>query len=139
MTSVRPNRSPHRSAACERAHTDNPLPDRLAHSGPRLSPSVSRSPPLANPIRLLLFLKRTSAVLLLLEAGEGHLGAGDVLLRVLQVGEEGLLVPDNAALLVRGGVRVAGDGAALAAKEAVQVRARLVAAVLEKTRSSKKK
>ena len=73
---------------------------------------------------------RTGTLLLLLEAGERHLGARDVLLRVLQVLEEGLLSPDDALLLVGGGVGVAGGSAALAAEEAVQRRAGLVAAVL---------
>ena len=69
-------------------------------------------------------------VLLLLETAKGHLGAGDVLLGVLEVLEEGLLVPLNALLLVGIGVGVAVDGASLAAEEAVQGRADLVAAGL---------
>ena len=64
--------------------------------------------------------KRTSTLALLLETGEGHLGAGDVLLGVLEVGEQGLVVPDDARLLVGLGVDVAGDGARLATKEAVE-------------------
>lgn len=69
-------------------------------------------------------------VLLLLETTEGHLGAGEVLLGVLEVGEEGLLVPGDAGLLVGVGVAVASDGTGLATEEAVQERADLVAAVL---------
>jgi hypothetical protein len=69
-------------------------------------------------------------VLLLLQATEGHLGAGNVLLGVLEVGEEGLLVPGDALLLVGVGVGVALDGTGLAAEETVQSRADLVAAVL---------
>lgn len=44
------------------------------------------------------------AVLGLLEATEGHLGAGDVLLGVLEVIEEGVLVPGDTLLLVGVGV-----------------------------------
>lgn len=69
-------------------------------------------------------------VLLLLQATESHLGAGDVLLGVLKVGEEGVVVPGDALLLVGIGVGVALDGAGLAAEEAVQGRADLVAAIL---------
>lgn len=69
-------------------------------------------------------------VLVLLQATEGHLGAGNVLLGVLEVGEESALVPGDALLLVGIGVGVAVDGAGLAAEEAVQSGADLVAAVL---------
>lgn len=69
------------------------------------------------------------AVLLLLQAAKGHLGAGDVLLGVLEVLEQGLLLPGDAGLLVGVGVGVALGGAGLAAEEAVQGRADLVAAV----------
>lgn len=69
------------------------------------------------------------AILVLLQATKGHLGAGNVLLGVLKVGEEGLVVPGDAGLLVGVGVGVAVDGARLAAEEAVQGRADLVAAV----------
>lgn len=69
-------------------------------------------------------------VLLLLQATEGHLGARNVLLGVLEVGEEGVLVPSDALLLVGVGVGVALDGTGLAAEEAVQSRADLVAAAL---------
>lgn len=69
-------------------------------------------------------------VLLLLETTEGHLGTGNVLLGVLEVLEEGLVVPGDALLLVGVGVGVAVDGASLAAEEAVEGRADLVAAVL---------
>jgi hypothetical protein len=70
------------------------------------------------------------AVLGLLQATEGHLGTGDVLLGVLEVLEESVVVPLNALLLVGIGVGVALDGTSLAAPEAVQGRADLVAAVL---------
>jgi len=90
-------------------------------------------------------------VLLLLEAAKGHLGAGNVLLGVLKVVElqaivsgrsqsardapagctyEGVLVPGDALLLVGIGVGVAVDGAGLAAKEAVESGADLVALTL---------
>lgn len=70
------------------------------------------------------------AILLLLEATKGHLGAGNVLLGVLNVIEQGLVVPGNALVLVGVGEVVAGGGTRLAAKEAVQVGADLVATVL---------
>lgn len=66
----------------------------------------------------------------LLETTEGHLGAGEVLLGVLKVVEEGLVLPGDAGLLVGVGVGVAVNGTALAAEEAVQGGADLVAAVL---------
>lgn len=65
-------------------------------------------------------------VLVLLQATESHLGAGNVLLGVLKVGEQGLVVPGNALLLVGIGVGVAVDGTGLAAEQAVQGRADLV-------------
>ena len=67
-------------------------------------------------------------VLLLLQAAEGHLGAGNVLLGVLEVLEQGAVVQGDALLLVGIRVRVAVDGAGLAAEQAVQGRADLVAA-----------
>ena len=70
------------------------------------------------------------AVLGLLEATEGHLGAGDVLLGVLEVVEERVLVPGDALLLVGVGVRVAGDLAGLAAEETVELGTDLVALAL---------
>lgn len=65
------------------------------------------------------------ALLRLLEAGEGHLGARDVLLRVLEVVEERVVVPDDALIPVGLCVRVALDRAGRAAEEAVQVGAGL--------------
>lgn len=67
-------------------------------------------------------------VLLLLETAEGHLGARDVLLGVLEVREEGVMFPHDALLLVGISVGVAVDGARLAAEEAVQSGTDLVAA-----------
>ena len=52
----------------------------------------------------MCYLRHTVAVLGLLEATEGHLGAGDVLLGVLEVIEEGVLVPGDTLLLVGVGV-----------------------------------
>lgn len=69
-------------------------------------------------------------VLLLLETTKRHLGARNVLLGVLEVREEGVLVPGDALLLVGIGVGVALDGASLAAEKTVQSRSNLVAAVL---------
>jgi hypothetical protein len=71
-------------------------------------------------------------VLLLLETAEGHLGAGNVLLGVLEVLEEGLLVPLNALLLVGVGVGVAGDGTSVAAEKTVKRGADLVTLTLTK-------
>jgi hypothetical protein len=70
------------------------------------------------------------AVLGLLETTEGHLGAGNVLLGVLEVLEEGVLVPGDALLLVGVGVGVALDLTGLAAEEAVEHGADLVALTL---------
>jgi hypothetical protein len=70
------------------------------------------------------------AVLGLLQATERHLGTGDVLLRVLEVLEKGVVVPLNTLLLVGIGVRVTVDGTGLAAPETVQSRSDLVATVL---------
>lgn len=67
-------------------------------------------------------------VLALLEAAKGHLGAGDVLLGVLEVLEQRLLLPGDALALVGVGVGVAVDGARLAAEQPVQRGADLVAA-----------
>jgi hypothetical protein len=84
------------------------------------------------------------ALLGLLHAGKGHLGARDVLFRVLEVGElrlllvcrvtawsratdQSILGPGDALGLVCVGVGEAGHLARLAAKEAVQLGADLVA------------
>ena len=72
----------------------------------------------------------TVPVLSLLEATEGHLGARNVLLGVLEVLEESVLVPVDGALLVGVGVGEAGDLARLAAEETVKLRANLVALAL---------
>lgn len=70
------------------------------------------------------------AVLLLLQATESHLGSGDVLLGVLEVSEEGVIVPGDALLLVGVGVGVAIDGSGLAAEKTVQGRTDLVGTAL---------
>ena len=72
----------------------------------------------------------TVPVLSLLEATEGHLGARNVLLGVLEVLEESVLVPVDGALLVGVGVRETGDLARLATEETVELRANLVALAL---------
>lgn len=69
----------------------------------------------------------TVPVLGLLEATEGHLGARNVLLGVLEVLEKSVLLPVDGALLVGVGVREAGNLAGLAAEETVELRADLVA------------
>lgn len=87
-------------------------------------------------------------VLALLQATESHLGAWNVFLGVLEVVElsrvslypfrlctfktyQGILVPCDAGLLVGIGVGEAFNGAGLSAKEAVKVRADLVALGLD--------
>lgn len=70
------------------------------------------------------------AVLLLLQATESHLGSGDVLLGVLEVSEEGVIVPGDALPLVGVGVGVALDRSGLAAEETVQSRTDLVGTAL---------
>ena len=64
------------------------------------------------------------AVLILLETRKGHLRTRDVLLRVLEVLEEGLVVPDDPLVHVRGGVRVAIGLTCLTAEDAVDSRVR---------------
>lgn len=72
----------------------------------------------------------TVPVLSLLEATEGHLGARNVLLGVLEVLEESVLVPVDGTLLVGVGVGETGDLTGLAAEETVKLRANLVALAL---------
>jgi hypothetical protein len=69
----------------------------------------------------------TVAVLGLLEATEGHLGARNVLLGVLEVLEESVLVPVDTLLLVGVGVGEALDLTGLAAEDTMELRADLVA------------
>lgn len=64
----------------------------------------------------------------LLQTGEDHLGAGDVLLGVLQIFEECVLIPGDALGLVGVCVREAGRLAGLATDQTVQVGAHLVLA-----------
>ncbi len=59
-------------------------------------------------------------LVLVLDAGEDHLGAGDLRLRVLDVLLERRLVPGDARVLVRLGVVVALDRAGVPADQAVQ-------------------
>src|SRR5713101_1590689 len=54
-----------------------------------------------------------------LDAGECHLGAGDLGLRVLDVVEELILVPGDAGILVGVGIGIIRRGAGLAAVEPV--------------------
>ena len=66
------------------------------------------------------------SLLILLDAREDHLGAGDELLGVLKVGEESLLTPRDTLVHVGSGVGIAGGLASLAAEETAQVGALLV-------------
>ena len=58
----------------------------------------------------------------LLDAGERHLGAGDLGLRVLDVLGEHRLVPGDAGILVGVGIAVARDASGVAAEQSVQQR-----------------
>lgn len=64
----------------------------------------------------------------LLKTGEDHLGAGDVLLGVLQVLEQRIFVPGNSLSLVGICVGEAGSLAGLATDQTVQVGSNLVLA-----------
>ena len=66
------------------------------------------------------------ALLLLLEASEDHLGAGDILLGVLQICEEGVLTPLNTLGDVGLRVGEASGLTSVTAKKTVQVGALLV-------------
>src|SRR3954447_7482599 len=63
---------------------------------------------------------------LVLDAGEHHLGAGNLRLRLLDVFEELVLAPGNAGILVGIRIGIAFGGAGLAAVDAVQLRLDLV-------------
>lgn len=66
----------------------------------------------------------------LLQTGERHLCARNVLFGVFEVLEQGFLIPGAALVLVSGRVREPGDLARFSAQETVQVGANLVAATL---------
>jgi hypothetical protein len=78
--------------------------------------------------RLLEVSDEVVPLLALLETTERHLGTGDELLRVLEVGEQSVLIPGNTSLLVGVGVGVSLGLTGLTAKETVQVGADLVRA-----------
>jgi len=69
-------------------------------------------------------------VLVLLETTESHLGSRDVLLGVLEVLEQGLVIPCDTLLLVCVGVGVALDLTGLTTEETVQVGTSLVGTAL---------
>jgi len=69
---------------------------------------------------LLEVADQVVAVIGLLQPSESHLGTGNVLLGVLEVLEQGVLVPINALLLVGIGVGVSLDLAGLASEESVE-------------------
>merc|ERR1719195_380633 len=71
---------------------------------------------------------QVAPVLLLLETGEDHLCAGDVLLGVLEVDVEGILFPDDAFVNVSLGVSKAGSLSGLSAPNSVKVGSLLVLA-----------
>ena len=80
--------------------------------------------------RILEVGNKVLSFLVLLDTGEHHLGAGDVLLRVLKVREQGVLVPRNALVDVGGRVGVAIGLASLAAEQTVEVGSLLVCTAL---------
>lgn len=122
-SSARYNRDNSRSA--QRTLTHSSAPTRTPHAKPLTARAHAVQPHhddnLLGSVRLEEGNK-IDAVCFLLEASEDHLGSFDVLLRVEQVLEECLVAPGNARVLVGCCVRVALDGAALAAEEAPQVR-----------------
>src|SRR5215470_18732409 len=65
-------------------------------------------------------------LVLVLDAGEHHLGAGNFSLGIPNVFEEDILIPGDAGILVGVGIGIALDAAGLAAVEAVEHRADLV-------------
>merc|ERR1719195_2354157 len=71
---------------------------------------------------------QVAPVLLLLQAGEDHLGAGDVLLGVLQVDVEGVLVPGDPLADVGRGVGEPSCSSSLPAPHTVKVGTLLVLA-----------
>ena len=71
--------------------------------------------------RLLDVGYQVTPVLLLLQAGEDHLGAGDVLLGVLQIDVEGVLVPGDPLADVGRGVGEPGCSSSLPAPHTVKV------------------
>ena len=84
---------------------------------------------LALGVELLEVGPQIGALVFVLDAGEHHLGAGNLGARILDVFVEHGLVPGDAGILVRVGVIVALDGAGLAALEAVEHGADLVLGV----------
>lgn len=66
------------------------------------------------------------SLILLLDTSEHHLSTGNVLLGVLQVGEQSLVIPDNALVDVGLRVRVTRGRTSLATDQAHQVGALLV-------------
>lgn len=81
--------------------------------------------------RLLEISDNIVALLGLLEPIEGHFGAGDVFLGVLEVVEKGLVGPDDTLVLVSVCVREPGRLAGLATDQPVQVGTDLVGTTLE--------
>merc|ERR1719249_442307 len=71
---------------------------------------------------------QVAPVLLLLQAGEDHLGAGDVLLGVLQVDIQGVLVPGDPLANVGRGVGEPSSSSSLPAPHTVKVGTLLVLA-----------
>merc|ERR1719430_964391 len=69
---------------------------------------------------------KIAPVLLLLEASEDHLGAGDVLLGVGEIDVQGVLVPGDALVNVGLGVGEASSLTSLSAPSSVKVRSLLV-------------
>lgn len=89
-------------------------------------PTATSSPTLLG--RVLEVGDQVSALVGLLQTGKHHLRSGDVLLGVLQVLEQGVLVPGDALGLVRVRVRESSRLASLASEQTAQVGSGLVLA-----------
>src|SRR5439155_9752212 len=94
--------------------------------------SATRAEPLTTSLRLAVLVERGDigpeivGLLLVLDAGEHHLGAGNLALRILDVFEEHILAPGDAGVLVGVRIGIALHSARLAAVEPVQNGAYLV-------------
>src|SRR5262249_22767392 len=105
-------------------------PNRHGRAGRRADEIISRSLRLAVLVVLRDVSPEGVRLILVLDAGEYHLGAGDFSLGILDVFEEDILVPGDAGILVGVGIGIALDAAGLAAVEAVEHRADLVLGAL---------
>src|SRR5262249_3334952 len=126
---VAPSRHPPLSPAASRAGTTGRSPDRpRAGRASRRGLAVQAAQP-NDPSLLLVAVRleladigpQVAGLLLVLDAGEEHLGAGDLGARILDVVLEGRLAPGDARILVGVAVIVARGRSRLAAVEAVEL------------------